>query len=376
MKVLFIVTRSFLRTKEKTDPFFDPIIRAIEGREDIEWKMFLWEKGIECGYPKDCLDDYHALEKCGIWLYRFMRLFAWRTPTWKLYRLAGRLMRPIFARKFAADVIITQAGMCADEFTGLVPTARVVDVQHGVIYSRHRGYFDSSARLLDQYQSSKMREFWLFGPGYADCFFKHPDNAADLAGRVHVIGDLLRAGEPSKSPSPEPRTPNPDLFVLSLQLTADVNPEELAASVKRMEEFFAGFIAKFGDKYELLVKHHPRFNNVYDLTGFYARFPQVKETKAPWPELYPRMALHATFSSTVTFDCGSVGIPTVLLDLPNPDILDRNFFDCDYGYPYFGKSAAEILAIPEPERRATIISWYRHFYAPFDPAHARALLRK
>ncbi|MBQ4439849.1 MAG: hypothetical protein II909_01765 [Kiritimatiellae bacterium] len=377
MKAIFIVTRSFLRTKEKTDPFFDPIIRAIADREDIEWKVFLWEKGVECGYPKERLDDYHALEKCCIMLYRLFRLFAWRTPTWKLYRLAGRVVRPFFARKFAADIIITQAGMCADEFTGIVPSARVVDVQHGVIYSRHRGYFDSSARLMPGYQGMKQREFWLFGPGYADCFFKHPDNAADLAGRVHVIGDLLRASSSdSKTAGGEPRGQSPNLMVFSLQLTADSKPEELAASVKRMEDFFAGFIARFGNKYECLVKHHPRFNNVYDLSGFYARFPQIKETKAPWPELYPRMALHATFSSTVTFDCGSVGIPTVLLDLPNPDILDRDFFRYDYNYPYFGKSADEILAIPELERRETIISWYRHFYAPFDAAHARTLVRE
>lgn len=45
MTVDFIVPQSFLRTAEKTDPFYDPIIRAIDGRNDFDWKVYVWNAG-------------------------------------------------------------------------------------------------------------------------------------------------------------------------------------------------------------------------------------------------------------------------------------------------------------------------------------------
>lgn len=151
MKINFIVTHSFLRTAAKTDPFYDPIIKAIEGVSGMEWAIFVSHKGIACGYPAVKVDDFRSLEVCSVWFYRLCRLIAWRMPSWKIYQLFGRLARPFFARKFNADTVVTQAGQFADIFATLLPNARVVDVQHGVIHSWHRGYFDSTGWLLPLY---------------------------------------------------------------------------------------------------------------------------------------------------------------------------------------------------------------------------------
>lgn len=375
MKINFIVTDSFLRTAAKTDPFYNPIIKAIEAEPGLEWKIFVSHKDIACGYPADKVDDFRSLEVCSVWFYRLCRLIAWRMPSWKIYQLFGRVARPFFARKFNADVVVTQAGQFADIFATLLPNARVVDVQHGVIHSRHRGYFDSAGRLLPIYRGMKMREFWLFGQGYADCFFKHPDNVKDLQGRVKVIGDVIRAGESVSANGCRGRDETRNVVVFSLQLTADLSQEELSGSVERMEAFFADFFAKKGDRYKCFVKHHPRFNNVYDLSAFYAKFPQVTETKVPWTELYPQMALHVTFNSTVTFDCASQGIPTFLVDFPEAKIIMRNFYRDDYGYPFYDKSVDDILGSPIEETRRTIIDWYHRFYTPFSEENCLKLLK-
>ena len=112
-------------------------------------------------------------------------------PAWKIYRWYGLFAKFFFRRKFDADVIITQTGQFADELSSMFPTKRIVDVQHGVIYSTHDGYFTADGRLVEQYQFTKNREFWVYGKGYAECFFKHPENAKDLKDRVKIIGDVL-----------------------------------------------------------------------------------------------------------------------------------------------------------------------------------------
>lgn len=375
MRIKFIVTESFLRTNNRTDPFYDPIIKVVDGCPDYEWKILVPNRGVACGYLPTKVDYYGALDVLSIWFYRLFRLFAWRTPVWKIYRLIGWLARPIFAKKFAADVIFTQAGKFEDELKMMVPRARVIDLQHGVIHSTHSGYFDADSRLRLKFRGMKMREFWLFGQGYADCFFKHPDNAKDLQDRVKVIGDVIRAGETVGGDCCRERGATRNVVVFSLQLTADLSQEEISGSVTRMEAFFANFFAKYGDKYKCFVKHHPRFNNVYDLSAFYAKFPQVTETKAPWTELYPQMALHVTFNSTVTFDCASQGIPTFLVDFPEAKIIMRNFYRDDYGYPFYDKSVDDILVSPIEEIRRTIIDWYHRFYTPFSDENCLKLLK-
>ena len=149
----------------------------------------------------------------------------------------------------------------------------------------------------------------------------------------------------------------------------------MAASVEKTEAFFNNFLARFGNKYKCYVKHHPRFNNVRDLSEFYAKFPQVSETKAPWPELYDKMALHVTFNSTVTFDCASHGVPTFLVDLPSAKIIMRDFYKSDYNYPLYDKTIGEILEMPHKEVREIILKWYHDFYTPFSEANCLALLR-
>lgn len=375
MMLSFIIPPSFLRTEEKTDPFYDPIIKVIDGLGDVDWRVFVWSRGVECGYATKHVGDYRLLETCAAWFYRACRLVAWKVQAWKLYYLFGCVARPFFSRKFKADVVITQSGQFAEVLAGLLPNSRIIDIQHGVLYSRHRGYFDANQRLLPIYQALTRREFWVYGEGYVACFFKHPDNAKELQGRVKVIGDVIRADETVGGDCCSESGATRNVVVFSLQLTADLSQEEISGSVTRMEAFFADFFAKYGENYKCFVKHHPRFNNVYDLSAFYAKFPQVTETKAPWTELYPQMALHVTFNSTVTFDCASQGIPTFLVDFPEAKIIMRNFYRDDYGYPFYDKSVDDILGSPIEETRRTIIDWYHLFYTPFSEENCLKLLK-
>ena len=367
-RINFIVTESFLRTKGKTDPFYDSIIKVIDGRLDYDWKIFISDKGVACGYLPSKVDYFRIFDVFSIWFYRLCRLFAWRTPEWKIYRLFGWLARPIFAKKFAADIIFTQAGKFEDEFKMMLPMARVIDLQHGVIHSTHRGYFDEDSRLRLKFRDMKMREFWLFGQGFADCFFKHPDNAKDLHGRVKVIGDVMR--------HPHVKRNIKNLIVVSGQFKPECSSRCLLEQVDRLREFLKEVDGMFADGCKVLIKHHPRFNGIEALDSLYKEFAFFAETKDTWDHLYCEMKVHVTFSSTVVFDAASNGIISNLISPPNDDpVLENWFWRDDYHYPYFGKNFKEVISLCDAEGTAAAIKdWYAKYYEPFTEQKCLKLL--
>lgn len=367
MKVNFIVTHSFLRTAKKTDPFYDPIIRAIEGIKGVDWNVFLWDKGVECGYPKERLSDYRVLELVGIWFYRICRLFVWRIPLWKIYRFFGLLVRPLFAKKFAADVVITQAGQFAEVFDGLLPKARIVDIQHGVIYSRHGGYFDETGCLLPIYQTCTNREFWVYGQGYADCFFKHPDNAKDLQERVRVIGDVVRAGEINRVEHVEKK-----LIVIASQMTNDFSKETLIALKAIYENAFQQ-AQQYG---KVVFRHHPRFNDCIDLSDWKEKCSWVETNDTrPWSELFAEAICTLTISSTTAFDAAAYGVPTILLN--GSAAGWGNMIVEEYAYPYPNMTVEQYCGMEESKRLEVckkVRDWYEKFYTPFSEENCLKLL--
>ena len=381
MRVLFLEPGDFLRTPRKTNPYLDPIIDVCE-KNGIDWEIWMPSRKTVNGYGPVHVKSYGTFHFVHNVIYRFFACLLCvskqRANRWAAHISGKYILKPLLSRHGVPNLIISLSGFLVEDLYYGFPHVRAIDVQHGVIYSRHSGYFDKNRRLWPLYWCDGFmnREFWVYGQGFANCFLEHPDNVKDLQGRVKIIGDVIRAGEYNRDGAVECGSEEVrNVVVFSAQLTADLTREEMAASVKRMEEFFDEFFKKFGDRYECLVKHHPRFANLYDMTGFFAKFPQLKETKEQWAELYPRMVLHVTFMSTVTFDCASAGVPTYLLDFPAAKILKRDLFRNDYAYPYFDKTVEEILAIPTEEARKTMMEWYRKFYAPFDEKNCLRLLR-
>lgn len=371
MKILFIVPDSFLRTTEKTNPFYDPIMRVIDETPGIEWRVLLPRKGMTCGYPQEKIGNYKWFQWCSIWFYRFWRLLNQKTPVWKINHCFGKLTRSLFKKTFDADIIITQAGIFSAELAGMFPHKRIVDVQHGVIYSTHDGYFTPDARLVEQYQFTKNREFWLYGQGYADCFFKHPENAKDLEGRIHVIGDVLdhQLGTPENGGQRQ-------LIVISGQIVDDNTEAECVSMVKTLKDFLTDFFREkdIASRYQCVFRHHPRFNNVCDMSWLQSEFPEVVIDTSPWSKLYEKIALHVTVSSTTALDCASRGIATYFLKSPQDVRFVNNlYWQTDYHCPFYGRDWRDLLAY-QIELRDVTQAWFTQFYTPFSKKLCKALL--
>lgn len=364
MRIDFYMGPEFLRTKQKTNPFFDPIIKVCE-ENGIEWRVLFPGKPKECGYPANKIGSFGIWQSGSVWFWRIVHLF-WRVPIWRINHFYGRILGCMGVLK--SDFAITIAGWATTELEGANPTARIVDVQHGVIYSRHGGYFDRQRRLYQRHQLLKTREFWLYGSGYADCFFKHPDNVKDLNGRVKIIGDVLMHKRQQRTPQ--------DVLVVSGQFKTDCSRQCLLDQVSALRKFLLDVQLSFDGRYTVLVKHHPRFKGIPELDALYREFPFFSETRESWDELYVIMKVHVTFSSTVVFDAASNGILSLLLSPPNDDpVLENSFWRDDYHYPYYGSNLMEVLTLSEkPAIADEIQNWFKCFYAPFDKKRCLNLL--
>lgn len=361
MKVIFIQPAQFLRSKDKTNPYFDPIIKC--AGED--WTVWL-PRGEECGYPADHVRRYGRIIFWSTWFWRAVHIVCPWLSVSRVYWLFGKLARPFLRDWAKADIIITITGIFADELAGAFPDKRIVDVQHGVIYSRHNGYFCSNGEVLQQYRDAENRFFWVYGKGYADCFFKNPENAKSLEGRVKIIGDVVRANCMNnvevRMKNEECGDEGKNIIAFSSQLTRDLDDATLKLMVERMVKFFEKKHAQYGDKCRYVIKQHPRFNNVCDISALKA-LSYLEHSAEPWSELFPKMKLHATFSSTVCFDAASAGVPTEFVPFEECLILDGRYYTVDYGYPGTNSSREQIFA------------WYQSCYSPFSKENCLKMLK-
>lgn len=376
MKVIFYQPVSFLRSAKKTNPFFDPVIDVCR-KNGIDWEIWLPDARVEHGYEKTHVRDMRWFY---FWDHLFYRMFhyVFRMRMERAQFWSGFLLRQLTFHRFKADLVISIAGCLVHVMKSFFPHTRAADIQHGVVYSSHKGYFDPHGRIWSFYWSYPERAFWLYGPGYANCFFKNPENHRWLDGRVKVVGDVVRAGKDVSSVAlPVVGSKARNVIAFSAQLTHDLDAATWDEMVRRMVTFFDKLHATYGSAYRYVFKQHPRFDNCCDISALTA-LPFVELSDKPWPDLYPQMALHVTFSSTVTFDAASAGVPTYLPPYPENKILDGRFYGTDFNYPFAGQTVEELLALMKDDTAATMKTthdWFLSCYTLFDEMNCLSLIR-
>lgn len=376
MRVHFFQPAQFNRSADKTNPFFNPIIRVCE-RERIPYRVFCAERHrSESGYGAKWGNS---------WFLFLAEVLALRCVKWfkvspqRSYRVWGWMVNLLTFGHYRADICITVAGMHLEILQGVAPKARLVDLQHGIICMTHTGYFGNGGVLLPVLAQNRQREFWLYGEGYRQSFLMNPVNAAVLKGRLQIIGDLLGC-QRDTSLRGDDLVGTKDALVFSLQFTNSLSQAQMAALSADMVQVLERMEAEgLHRRYQVLLKHHPRYAGCFDLTALYRRFPWAKETTQQTPDLIRRAAYHLTAYSTTAFEYAAVGVPTFFFwdDELNPE--GRTIFIKEYAYPLSASWETMRSALDSPEeakRQAEQVrAWYRRFYMPFDEEHCLCLLQ-
>lgn len=378
--VVFVFTEEFLRTKAKTNPYIDPIV-ALCKENGIRYR-FLTPKKISggCGYDPALIETVQLLCGLALWFWRIVHLF-WRVEPYRIYALFARITRFFIRNRFVADLVISSGSPMGELLSPLFCYSRVVDIQHGVIYSKHRGYFDKNGELTGLLKSMPNREFWLYGQGYADCFFKHPENekwlgrlgASDC--RVKIIGDVLRQeDEMDKVENCKSR----QYIVVSLQFTSDF-PRQVLQSWERdlcryLEQIQEEALYKH---YKVVLKQHPRYNGCYDIGLMLLRFPWLSISDLPHNVLKKQAIYHITYMSTTAFEYAAEGVPTLFTESDSNRLGIEIFYD-EFRYPLppsFKTLKAAVESVEEWGRQSERVkAWQRRFYKPLDVTRICQLL--
>lgn len=358
--VILYYPQHFNRSKAGNNPYFSPIVALCE-EHGIKYLM-LEEPDGSTPYPRnpkamkaDALFWFVTIAR------KLLRILNKNVELVQIDRSIARFLDVVTLHKFRARRVITISNSMVDIFAALNSDSRVYDYQHGILFNGHEGYFEAPNRLCRSYQD-KRHCLMVWGSLYERAF-RGVMTDDELKDRIKV------AGYPMATPVTNTVcTPNRKYIVISLQITADGemwymhSPKMLYKCLDQLQDL----------GYEVLLKHHPRFNKEVDLTDLQEKYPFVSFTKLPLGELASQTLLHITWSSTTCFEYANYGVPTFFLI---DEVLHhgRTVFYEQYFYPlYKGIPLREVVTKRLKEKALyaedcqTVRAWYKSAYAPFD----------
>ncbi len=372
-KVIFFQPPNFNRTARKTNPFFDPILKVCKDHH-IPYQMFEMTKRLSpTGYTE--IRPTLLLFYLEILGFRFIKKW-FHFPSRPVWLIIGWIANILTFGKYRAETYITVAGVHLEIFQGINPKARLIDLQHGVIFSQHSGYFKLTRELNDHTAENPQREYWLYGEGYRRCFLRHPNNVAFLENKLHIIGDVLGVERTQTKPTVAERK---DALVFSLQLTPDFDADQLQRLVRLYTSAFEKIEASgLHQRYQVLLKHHPRFGNCVDVSTWTQRFPWLVWSEVRTPDLIARTCYHITIDSTTAFEYASEGVPSWFLYDPATSSAEDSIMLGEYAYEGEGSFEEMVNALNDPTVYTALSqqakAWYQRFYTPFTEANCLKLL--
>lgn len=354
--VIFYYPQHFNRSKEGTNPYFDPLIEVCD--ENRIRYMVIEEPagGTDKPHNKKSIKG-DALLLTILIIRKLIRTIL-KYDYIKQERIVAKVINIITFGKLKVKKYITISGSMEHLFCFINKNGKVYDIQHGIIYSKHQGYFYKDGKIKDEHHISNLN-FLVYGEGTYNAFFKNKDNINILKDRVKIIGCPLENGDK------ENKEDGKNIFY-SLQYTSDglLDNDELTKlfidSVKCINRY----------KLQIKYKHHPRFDNSVDLQKECNGY-DIRETKDRIDDIIKHTKLHITYSSTTAFEFAAYGVPTFFLiseKLPQGNDIFYN----EYSYPlYKDMSIEDVIERLEDlvyyeEDSKIVKEWYDKFYMPFD----------
>ena len=115
--------------------------------------------------------------------------------------------------------------------------------------------------------------------------------------------------------------------MFTLQITADFHEkqfnEQYVQIVKKPVEDNSKFLAS--NNYEIIFRHHPRYSVTQcpklEIENDFVSF----DNKTPITDLLSDVDIHITFNSTSSLDAAMTGVPTIFIDMHNPQSPNEIF---------------------------------------------------
>lgn len=357
LDVVFYYPRHFNRSADGTNPYFKPIIELCKNHSI---KYIALEEPAT-GYPS----DNHSI-KADVLVYFALMMHRILINIMGLSlheadKRIGRLIDVLMFHRLRAKTYVTISNSMIDVLGELNPRGNVYDLQHGIIYYGHPGYFLSEKELRPEFKIANRRVL-LWGTLYKD-------NLRELPGGIDSDKKFIVAGYPLYKKIDASSTMKDKIIMVSLQFTGDISPEKAYHLMEMLERFADAAVNK---GYSLILKHHPRFADEVDLNPLLHKYKgRIHLTKDSLDELARKSMLHVTWGSTTTFEYAAYGVPTFFLYDGGFDWATKLFYS-QYSYPLYKDLNAEQVLNRISDRDdytadcRTVKDWYESAYSPLN----------
>lgn len=355
--VIFYYPQHFNRSKYGTNPFFDPLIAICE--ENGFSYLLIEEPDSKTPFPRN-----KKAFRFGFWLYvifglrKIMTNFLFHDAMQKEIFI-GKIINFISLKNFKANTYITISNSMINLFLGFDKDAQVFDLQHGIIYSWHPGYFKSE-KIWNDFLKHDRIGLLLFGNGFKDVF---------NSSRSYPSKNIFVIGSPTNDIDLTFNAFNKDTILYTLQITNELNEKELKNEKTQLIDFLekARYIIQLHNL-KIALKHHPRFNDVINIDDILIQFPFVTVVNENLSDLSKLVFLHITKSSTSTFELAKASIPTYFI----PNEFGNKVFFNEYAYPEFNLNFVEWIDLYRNKNSKffefanKINAWSLSFFEPLN----------
>ncbi|TDG37700.1 hypothetical protein EZJ43_00990 [Pedobacter changchengzhani] len=358
--VIFYYPQHFNRNENGENPYFEKLISSCV-KNNFSY-LLLEEPDRGTKYPRS-----KKATKFDFWFYLII-IFKKIIPSslFKNYLAKelsiAKVISLLSLNRFKANTYITISNAKINFLSGLNSRANVFDLQHGVIYSWHPGYFNRDFSLHQLLRPKKIN-FLVSGTSFKHVFCINEDFCNyKTSDSVSVIGNVL-----SEDITYSKRKFSSILY--TLQITDDLTTKEIDDEKIELVSFIKSIASFFiENKLSLILKNHPRFNDDFFLNSLQGKFFFVEISKKNMNDVASEIFLHLTKSSTSIFELAQRGIPSLLVQ---NEVGSKIFID-EYKYPIktsdICKQTNEYLQnrIRYMEDQKRVIEWVSGFYEPYN----------
>lgn len=350
----------FNRAQNGGNPYFEPLTRICK-KNGLTVKLFE-----ESGFNSNERSNPAALKFDLIVLiqiiaHKIASRFNNQYSQDKVDACIAWIFRFITFGKFDRTTVVTISNSNIRFWSSLNRKGRVYDLQHGIIYNGHPGYFNETGSLYGVLKRPNVKVL-LWGSLYKKTIVNRPHDF-DVDDKFIVVGyPMYREIEVADSDKKK-------RIMVSLQFTSDIDADTSAGMMDMLAEFIEEAVSQ---GYEVLMKHHPRFADEVDMAPLLEKYAgRVSLTTRPLDELASEVKLHVTWGSTTTMEYAAYGVPTIFLRDRRFDWASDMFYG-QYAYPlYDGMTAKEVLTRAEDQDAyaqdcKTVKEWYESAYSPLN----------
>tara|TARA_B100001093_G_scaffold22981_1_gene20386 strand:- start:4144 stop:5397 length:1254 start_codon:yes stop_codon:yes gene_type:complete len=238
----------------------------------------------------------------------------------------SNILRILFFKNFYSKVYITLLWNNVTLWRSINPNSCIIDYQHGIIFDGHAGYIKDGKPPKVKF-ANKITTL-VYGDRFKSLLIENDNTKFYSEKNIFNVGLKKHIDTNIKAPKRNKK------ILFTLQITADFHEkqfnEQYVQIVKKLIEDNDQFLRLHN--YEIIFRHHPR----YSVT----QCPELKiendfvsfDNKTPITDLLSDVDIHITFNSTSSLDAAMKSIPTIFIDMHNPQSPNEIFLN-QYKYP-------------------------------------------